>query len=269
MHGINVILSSRILPVDAGIGVEYTGLQLAAMSGKLECVKVFIGHGADVNKSRECMGGDWSALSDAISHGQSEVAMYLLEHGAVVKAQKEDQDMLRMAAREGLVEVVRHLVEAGGVDVNGCGESTGGPLESAVGGGHVEVVKYLLGRGADVNGGREHCGYGTPLWRAAEKGQGGFLQLLLDAGAEVNPPDDREYLDSAIESAAENGRLDILHMLLQVHPGGESLHGELEWAEREAEEDGHGEVVRAIREYRKRVCGSPLLEARAVANNSR
>jgi ankyrin repeat protein len=61
--------------------------------------------------------------------------------------------MLYSAARSGHLSVVRMLVEEFGADVNRRNESEDGssPLHGTSHGGHGDVVRYLLQRGADAS----------------------------------------------------------------------------------------------------------------------
>ena len=52
-------------------------------------------------------------------------------------------------------------------------------------GGHVEVIRFLLGAGADVN--LANNSGATPLMMAAVGGHVEVLCLLLEAGADVKP----------------------------------------------------------------------------------
>lgn len=73
---------------------------------------------------------------------------------------------------------------------------------------------------------------GIALMLAVEHDNVKMVKLLLDAGAGVTGPGGAiiEHGRTSIEGPAEHGRLDILHMLLQVHPRGQGLDEQLEWA---------------------------------------
>lgn len=88
------------------------------------------------------------------------------------------------AVHQGDVKQAAHWID-GGADVNAKGgfrEHT--LLHEAIWWGHIELVKLLLGKGADVNS-RDGSGR-TPLHTAIECGYLEVVELLLQKGADVN-----------------------------------------------------------------------------------
>jgi hypothetical protein len=86
------------------------------------------------------------------------------------------------AARMGELEQVMKLVVQGH-SVNheaGDGET---PLSGAAQGKRLEVARFLLGKGADVNH-QSHLGGETPLMDAAKSGNVEMVKLLLERGAD-------------------------------------------------------------------------------------
>jgi hypothetical protein len=87
------------------------------------------------------------------------------------------------AARVGDLDQVTILV-AQGHNVNreaGDGET---PLSAAARGKRLEVARFLLGKGADVNH-QSRLGGNTPLMEAAKSGNVEMLRLLLEHGADA------------------------------------------------------------------------------------
>lgn len=112
------------------------------------------------------------------------------------------------AVGEGDVEAVKLFLAAGMPATTG--EPGGSVLESAVEGGHAEVVRVLLAAGADPNGG----GYtGTPLLAVAADRQGAdVVRALLQGGADVTRKGAGNA--TALHAAAGAGRLDSVEVLL-------------------------------------------------------
>ena len=70
--------------------------------------------------------------------------------GARIDARSNLGNPLLLAASEGKLEVVRYLLDEG-ADVNARANSDSTPLAEAAYYGHVDVIKELLLRGADIN----------------------------------------------------------------------------------------------------------------------
>jgi len=101
----------------------------------------------------------------------------------IAKAKPDDGKILIAAAQEGDLEVMKYLLGKG-ADVNaklGIGWTA---LMAAAGRGNAEAVKFLLDKGADVNA-KLRSGR-TALMAAAEQGNAEVVKFLLDAGANVN-----------------------------------------------------------------------------------
>jgi len=89
------------------------------------------------------------------------------------------------AARTGDLALVTRLV-AEGHSVNRDSRSDDRPLSSAVKGKKLEVVAFLLSKGANVNA-RNSLSDETPLMKAAYAGDPEILKLLLAQGADPCP----------------------------------------------------------------------------------
>lgn len=96
---------------------------------------------------------------------------------------------LHLAARKGLLRVCETLVDLG-IDVDVVAPNWGDlvPLEDAATSGHIELVEWLLERGAAVDG--LPTSASTPLMGAAIEGRLAVAARLLEANAEIN----REHL---------------------------------------------------------------------------
>ena len=146
----------------------------------------------------------------------------------------DDVELLKRASDEGDEMEVRRLVEAG-VDVNH------GHRPSFLGAyfnGHVEIVRYLLSNGGEVN----HSGHSevTLLMAAVNQEDLEFASYLVDVGADVNLRLPRGG-ETALHKAAVNNKARSTQFLiendadvdLQTTVGGRSempvlseLHGE-------------------------------------------
>jgi len=95
-------------------------------------------------------------------------------------------------------------------DSNAASGSPASPLAIAAGHGHLDVVKLLVARGANVNPagqGRE----GTPLTAAAHQGRREVVEFLLEKGAKL---DGGGKDGNALISAVKGRQVDIVRLLL-------------------------------------------------------
>ena len=107
----------------------------------LENVKRWVEKGANLHAD------DDYALRFSAGNGYLEIVKYLLEQGANLHLQREDEDALQMAAENGHLEIVKYLLEQGA----NLHAADNGALRWTARNGHLEVVKHLLEQGADFD----------------------------------------------------------------------------------------------------------------------
>ncbi|MEW6350864.1 MAG: ankyrin repeat domain-containing protein [Thermodesulfobacteriota bacterium] len=211
-------------------------LIFAARLGHASVVRVLLDNGADVRATIHQKGvGPEDALSAALDAGRLDVVKLLVEKGAeltieaaaalgdieaVLRFVREERDRspgwchdaLMEASRFGRAEVVRVLaeqdVELSQPDSRPFREGSTALMYAAEGG-HTEVTKLLLEKGAiDVPGGRG----GNALLCAAQKGHRAIARLLLDSGPDpvYEVMEERE----ALVRAAENGHAEVVKLLM-------------------------------------------------------
>lgn len=117
---------------------------------------------------------------------------------------------LILASEKGDLDAVKEiLVTKTGIDINAKSPSGGTALMYAVGGGHLEVGKYLLKHGAKLS---PSGGEFTPL-QAAVVGGVECVALLLNNGAPIDARN--RYGETALIGAARAGRGDTVKLLLE------------------------------------------------------
>ena len=116
---------------------------------------------------------------------------------------------LSAGAIVGEMERVKSAI-AKGADVSLSDMYGNYPLGSAAFHGHEEVVRYLIEKGANVNG----RGLGSPpIFRAAEGGHTSVFRLLLENGAKVKFKDPYTKR-TVLHDAARGGQADIIRVLI-------------------------------------------------------
>lgn len=155
-----------------------TALAIAANKGNAEMVRYLLAAGADPSiKSTKGI----IPMEDAVSLGHKDVVAVMLEFEL-----KRDPSLatlgnsVNMAARQGFVDIIRMLGDAGApLDTRSSEGYT--PLHSAVKNGHLAVVEYLLSKKVDVNA---TCSQGySPLDWAVNENYSKVIAVLKKAGS--------------------------------------------------------------------------------------
>ena len=126
---------------------------------------------------------------------------------------------LYYAALCGFRGLVERLLIAHPQDLNAEGGSWGAPLNAALGEGHLDIVLFLLDRGADgENTGRRNQ---TGVYIASSRGYADVVRSLVDRGADLNTIcQDRDRIGrrcqwTPLHVASWNGIIQILTILLE------------------------------------------------------
>ena len=150
-----------------------TPLMWACYNGKTEVVKKLLAHGADADAVDKRTAGAVVYAADAGHRGIVEV---LAAHGADLHHRGQDGTALVAASQNGHLDVVKFLLSKK-ADVNATDKNGATALILASGNGHAEIVSLLLGKGAKMNA--QNADGGTALMSAAGNGHEGVVRVLL------------------------------------------------------------------------------------------
>ncbi|KAJ8600097.1 hypothetical protein CTAYLR_003449 [Chrysophaeum taylorii] len=188
-------------------------LQPAAQFGFIECVRVLIENGADVDKATTDNGA--TPLLVAALNGHVNCVRLLIVNGADVDKATTDigATPLLMASQNGDVDCVRVLIEMG-ADVDKATTDIGAtPLLVASHNGHVDCVRVLIEKGADVDNATTDDG-ATPLHVASLNGHVDCVRLLIENGADVDKAITNDGV-TPLSVASRNGHVDCVRMLIE------------------------------------------------------
>jgi uncharacterized protein len=148
-------------------------------------------------------------LMIAASNGNERLLEFLLRSGSnVLNKNKYGETAIAFGSLRGHFGIVRRLIAAG-VPPEGSGWSA---LQYAAFGGHAEVVRLLVTKGANLNAVAPN-GL-TPLMLAAKNGYPDVVKVLIQAGA------NRDLLDpkgsSALEIAIRAGNADVADLMREA-----------------------------------------------------
>ena len=153
--------------------------------------------GCSVSQLVESKGGwQWPALHVATAAGLPDIVWLLLLDGADPKRLEQEWSALFLATRVASPEIAELLLDAGAHVDTGLGKET--PLMNASSYGHVDVVRMLVTRGANLHAADSQGR--TPLHYAAGGGHHAVVRLLLDSGADPSKRDASGY--TAADSAS-------------------------------------------------------------------
>ena len=184
-----------------------TPLYKAAGNGRSDIVKYLIEKGADVN----FRGKEWghTPLSEAASRGFDDVVEILLKAGADPKIKdRNGYTAFAIAALGGQTDAAEALLKLS--DVNAADNYGNTLLMAATTTGQTEAIRWLVGKGADIDkvsqleyGGR------TALISAAEVGALESARTLLELGANphLKMKDGSTALSHAMASSMKNDEL--------------------------------------------------------------
>ncbi|KAF3895691.1 Ankyrin repeat domain-containing protein 52 [Trichophyton interdigitale] len=163
--------------IEAVTSTGRTPLCYACQAGNTDMVKLLVREGADIHHAPSS--GN-TPVYEASCQGRTETLQYLINQGAVVTAESK---ALKDAASEGYTAIVKLLVKAGVSLEDGVGDEA---LYNASLSGRTWVIKFLLLEGVKAENVRDPAMNCTPLFWAVLGGHTNIVKLLLWKGASPN-----------------------------------------------------------------------------------
>jgi ankyrin repeat protein len=120
-----------------------------------------------------------------------------------------DKNNLLLAAKDGHIDIVKLLIDKG-ADVNAKSSNGWTALMLASETGYIDIAKLLIDKGADVNA-KSSNGW-TALMLASKAGHIDIVKLLIDKGVDVNT--NRDIGTTALVSASGAGHIDVVKLLI-------------------------------------------------------
>lgn len=165
---------------------------------------------ANVNGTGEF---DMTPLHAAAIRGHTDIARWLVEHGAEVNPDNTAtiESPLHKAANYNKITTVEYLLSAG-ARVNNTGPNDISPLHCAASNASLPLISLLIEHGANVNAQNNYCA--TPLCSAIYRGDLAVVRKLIAHGAIVNLQTSLKNYDTPLHIAITASYLDIAQELL-------------------------------------------------------
>ncbi|KAJ5788451.1 hypothetical protein N7457_003441 [Penicillium paradoxum] len=212
---------------------QSSALSWVAAGGYLQTVRNMITNGANIETTKKNRKGssfdrlmeDVTPLGMAVLHGHYAVTVLLVESGANINTQffTPKTTPLEVAAYWGRLEIVAYLVKT---MIGRCGTLQdipySGPISEAVSRNQVEIVRFLLDKGADIES--KDCHGDSLLCQAINiwgHSGGEVGVLLIERGADVTVKD---YCGATpLHNAVRLGFADAVRLLLENGADSEAL----------------------------------------------
>jgi len=196
--------------LDKKNGIGWTPVLVATATGNLEMIKYLLSRGAKIRKVKDYF--DNNAIHLAIGTGNVDVIKYLISNKVKVNAKNYfDFTPIFLASRFGYLDVVKLLI-SNGAKYKKSISYIGFPITQAVKNGHLNIVKYFIEDLGFNVGKKDSDGY-TLLHRAAYYGDLEMVKYLIDRGASWNTC--IKYYGYPVFKAAEGGHLNVVKYFVE------------------------------------------------------
>ncbi|KAE8358042.1 ankyrin repeat-containing domain protein [Aspergillus caelatus] len=187
-------------------------LQAASYNGHRQIVEILLKNGADVDNRLGELGEFSNPLQDASFRGHQQIVEVLSKHAADINATRGRRgNPLHAVSSQGHQQIVKVLLQHG-ADIDGKGGRYASPLSAALMEGHQPVVEIILRHGADLNSVSSLRGW-TALHVVSFIGHMEAVKLLLEKGADITVRDHEGR--TPLHLAMDKGHLEVVKLLLE------------------------------------------------------
>ena len=216
--------------IDAKNNDGWTALISASYKDHVEVVKYLVSQGANI-QVRTNSGN--TALMLAKQANRSEIVYFL---------EKEIERFLHDYARNGNLAGVKRALQAG-ADIEAKDDDWTALIYASVNG-RLEVVKYLVSQGANIDG-KDNDDWTALIW-ASQNGRLEVVKYLASQGAKINAKDDDDW--TALMRASQNGHLEVVEYLVSQGTNIDTKNKYGDTALMLAKQKNHNEVVNFLQE---------------------
>uniref|UniRef100_A0A8C7VU01 Euchromatic histone-lysine N-methyltransferase 2 n=1 Tax=Oncorhynchus mykiss TaxID=8022 RepID=A0A8C7VU01_ONCMY len=182
-------------------------LHVAAQRGLLEVCYMLVQAGAKLDVQDKSMR---TPLLEAIINNHVEVTRYLVQSGACVYHTEDGYTGLHHAAKLGSLDIVTLLLETGQVDINAQDSGGWTSIIWAAEHKHINVIRALLNRGADVT--LKDKEMNVCLHWASFAGCVEIAEMVLNAGCQLSSVN--MHGDTPLHIASREGFLECVTLFL-------------------------------------------------------
>ncbi|GFS44601.1 ankyrin-3 [Nephila pilipes] len=185
-----------------------TALHVAAVNGSSEMVQILCNAGAN---DLITGGSGLSAIELALQRNHFEVVKIMLQNLGenITDRKRKASILLHEAALRGSLEIIKYLVD-NGADVNTKNHAGAKPVHIAAAKGYKDIVEYFLS--SDIKVDDLGLNGWTLLHYASSEDQSEMCKFCIEKGANVNVTDNQG--STPLHVAAKMGKLNSLHILL-------------------------------------------------------
>ena len=153
---------------------------------------------------------DLTPLIFACFRGHLPIVEYLISKGADIEAKDKSGNSLIHFSSTRFLSIVQYLIEKRNIDKDIKGYEERAPLHHACNGGHLQIVEYLISKGANIEA--KDKNKKTPLHYACYKGHLQIVEYLISKGANIKAKDSSE--NTPLHYASKMSQTDVVKYLL-------------------------------------------------------